>query len=210
MVFGARSSTGEIRKWRAKGVLLAQLRDMHAIDRRTFLISIAGALVANGVASAKSGPSVIMLIRHGEDEGQRDYHLSQRGQQRSEALPKLFGSRLPKPDVIIASRATKGSNRPVETVEPLARALGLSIDHQFRDDDFRALAERLLLDGRYDGKAVLVCWHHGKLPKLAKALGVKNAPAWPDDQFDRVWVIEPTKQSARFEDVHQKLLDGDR
>jgi phosphohistidine phosphatase SixA len=210
VVFGARSSTGEIRKWRAKGVLLAQLRDMHAIDRRTFLISIAGALVANGVASAKSGPSVIMLIRHGEDEGQRDYHLSQRGQQRSEALPKLFGSRLPKPDVIIASRATKGSNRPVETVEPLARALGLSIDHQFRDDDFRALAERLLLDGRYDGKAVLVCWHHGKLPKFAKALGVKNAPAWPDDQFDRVWVIEPTKQSARFEDVHQKLLDGDR
>lgn len=182
---------------------------MHAINRRTFLVSLAGAFVAHRAAAA-SGPRVIMLIRHGEDIGQRDFHLSPRGYQRAAALSKLFGSRLPKPQVIIASRATKGSNRPVETVEPLAKALNLSIDTRFRDDDYRALADRLLSDERYDGKVVLVCWHHGSLPKLAKALGVSDAPKWPDGQFDHVWVIEPKNRKARFEDVHQALLDGDR
>lgn len=188
---------------------------MHTIDRRRFLCAVAGAFVARLVTvragDGKSGPSVIMVIRHGEDIGQRDFNLSPRGFQRAQALPKLFASsRLPKPQVIIATHATKGSNRPVETVEPLSRALGVPIDNRFRDDDFRQLAHDLLTDERYAGKAVLVCWHHGKIPKLVKALGVKDAPVWPDAQFDHVWVVEPGGKSARFEDVHQKLLDGDR
>jgi phosphohistidine phosphatase SixA len=183
---------------------------MHEIDRREFIVSVAAVLVSERLAGAKSAPSVIMIIRHGEDTGQRDFHLSARGYQRASALPKLFGSRLPAPQVIIATRATKGSNRPVETVEPLAKQLNLSVDNRFKDDDFRILARDLLTDGRYAGKVVLVCWHHGKIPKLAKALGVKDPPYWPDGQFDHVWVIEPEKDSARFEDVSQKLLDGDR
>jgi len=183
---------------------------MHGIDRREFLVSVAAVLVAEGIAGAKSAPSVIMIIRHGEDIGQRDFHLSARGQQRASALPKLFGSRLPAPQVIIATRATKGSNRPVETIEPLARQLNIPVDNRFKDDDYRILAQDLLSDGRYAGKVVLVCWHHGKIPKLAKALGVKDPPYWPDNQFDHVWVIEPEKESARFEDISQKLLDGDR
>ena len=154
-----------------------------------------------------------MLMRHGEDEGEPkgDFHLNKQGMKRAEALPRLFGSRLPKPDVIIATHATKGSNRPVETVEPLARALNLQIDSRFRDDDYAALAQALLTDPRYEGKIVLVCWHHGKIDNLAKALGVKRAPRWPDAQFDHVWVID-SKKSGRAEltDVPQKLLDGDR
>ena len=151
-----------------------------------------------------------MLIRHGEDEGQRDYHLSQRGQQRSEALPKLFGARLPKPDVIIASRATKGK----QSSRRDRRASGQGTRCVDRPSSFEttisACSRKGFASGRAaDGKDVLVCWHHGKLPKLA-GTGRENPPVWPDDQFDRVWVIEPTKQSARFEDVHQKLLDGDR
>ncbi len=183
---------------------------MAAVTRRDFFVAIAGTCVASVAYGARSGPSVIMLIRHGEDIGERDFNLSSRGYQRANALPKLFGSRLPKPDVIIATRASKASNRPIETVEPLAHALGLPIDNRFRDDDFRILARDLLTDERYDGKAVLVCWHHGKLPKLARALGAKRVPAWPDDQFDHVWMIDRKGGSTRFEDVHQKLLDGDR
>ncbi len=153
-----------------------------------------------------------MLMRHAEDVGEQSYHLSAQGVKRADALPRLFGGRLPKPDVIIATHATKGSNRPIETVEPLARALHLEIDNRFRDDDAAMLARALLSDGRYDGKIVLVCWHHGKLPKLARELGVKDAPAkWPDRQFDHVWVIDYKKSGrARMDDVHQQLLDGDR
>lgn len=115
------------------------------------------------------------------------------------------------PQIIIATRASKGSNRPVETVEPLARELHLPIDNRFRADDFALLALELRTNERYAGKVVLVCWHHRKLPKLARALGATNVPPWPDSQFDHVWVIEYTRKgNARFDDVHQQLLDGDR
>ncbi len=152
-----------------------------------------------------------MLIRHGEDNGPTGIHLSAEGLKRAEALPRLFGSRLPKPDVIVASHATKGSNRPAETVAPLAKSLGLPIDDRFRDDDWAQLARALESDARFAGKVVLVAWHHGSLDNLARALGVKGAPRWPDRQFDHVWVIDYKKSGkARFEDVHQQLLPGDR
>ena len=151
-----------------------------------------------------------MLMRHGEDIAQRGPHLSPDGVKRADALPRLFGPRLPKPDVIIATHATKGSNRPIETVEPLARALHLRIDNRFREDDVATLARNLLSDERFEGKVVLVCWHHGSLPKLARALGVTDAPKWPDSQFDHVWMIDFKKKAARLDDVHEKLMDGDR
>jgi phosphohistidine phosphatase SixA len=152
-----------------------------------------------------------MLMRHGEDQGENSFHLSPQGTKRAEALPRLFGSRLPRPDVIIATRASKGSNRPMETVEPLAKALHLPIDNRFRDDDWPLLARMLLDDGRYAGKVVLVCWHHGKIDNLARALGAKNAGRWPDAQFDHVWVIDYGKGGKpRMDDVHEQLLPGDR
>ena len=152
-----------------------------------------------------------MLMRHGEDMGEDSYELSPQGKKRAEALPRLFGPRLPKPDIIIATRASKHSDRPMETVEPLAAALHLAIDNRFRDDDYQLLARALMTDSRYDGKTVLVCWHHGKIDNLAKALGVKHAPHWPDAQFDHVWMIDFKKSGkASFEDVHQQLLPGDK
>ena len=185
---------------------------MDDIARREFLSLSAGVIAWSmvGEASAGPGPSTIMIIRHGEDIGEKDFNLSPKGRQRAEALPKLFAGRLPAPQVIIASRASKGSNRPVETVEPLSRQLHLQIDTRFRDDDFAQLADALLTDERYSGKVVLVCWHHGKIPNLAKALGVKGAPRWPDDQFDHVWIIQAARKRPRLEDVPQQLLPGDR
>ena len=185
---------------------------MRDINRRSFL-AVVGGTVAWHILDAQAqsrGPVTIMLMRHSEDIGETDVHLSPQGYQRAEALPQLFSSRLPTPQVIIATRASKGSNRPVETVEPLSRHLHLRIDRRFRDDDYQALAHALLTDERYTGKVVLVCWHHGKIPNLAKALCVQGAPRWPDAQFDRVWVIDPRRTPPAFADVHQLLLDGDR
>ena len=37
---------------------------------------------------------------------------------------------------------------------------------------------------------MLVCWHHGRIPELAAALGATKAPGrWGDAVFDRVWVV---------------------
>lgn len=150
-----------------------------------------------------------MLMRHGEDNGVHDVNLAPRGYRRAQALPRLFAGRLPAPQIVVATRASKSSNRPVETVEPLARALHLPIDNRFREGDYALLAHDVLNDPRYAGKVVLVCWHHGTLRKLARALGVAHAPDWPNAQFDHIWVIDYTHGRPRLEDVHQRLLDGD-
>jgi len=42
----------------------------------------------------------------------------------------------------------------------------------------------------------LICWHHGNIPAMARALGIKDAPTpWPEMQFDRVWRITLTDGS---------------
>src|SRR5258708_7014299 len=174
------------------------------------LVGLMAAGLRDAHAQPKGGPVTIMLIRHAEDVGVTGADLSPRGYQRPPALPRLFSSRLPRPDVIIATHASKDSNRPIETVEPLSRQLHVPIDDRFRDNDYQALAHALLTDARYTGKVVLVCWHHGKIPNLAKALGVTTAPRWPDLQFDRVWVIDPLRAPATYSEVHQRLLDGDQ
>ncbi len=186
---------------------------MHMMDRREFLGIIGVAVFADSLKAfaASSGPATIMLMRHAEDNGENSFQLSPRGFKRAEALPNLFGSRLPVPQVIIATRATKHSDRPMETVEPLAKRLGLPIDNRFRDDDYPILARDLLTDERYTGKVVLVCWHHGKLAKLARLLGAKEVGKWPDTQFDRVWVLDykASPKHPKFDEVHERLLDGD-
>jgi len=60
------------------------------------------------------------------------------------------------------------------------------------------------------GKTVLICWHHGNIPALARALGIKDAPTpWPEMQFDRVWRITFADGVAALTDLPQRLLPGD-
>ena len=62
-----------------------------------------------------------------------------------------------------------------------------------------------------DGPA-LVCWRHGQLPDLARALYAgENVPGvWPADRFDLTWSLRNDEGSWRFEQVPQLLLAGDR
>ena len=68
------------------------------------------------------------------------------------------------------------SNRPVETITPLAAALNLTYDDKHSDSDYAKVASDILTHSQYAGKVVLVCWHHGNIPALATALGVSNPP----------------------------------
>jgi hypothetical protein len=62
------------------------------------------------------------------------------------------------------------------------------------DDEYGDLAKRLKSGKKYADATILVCWHHGSIPALAKALGVKSADLpwrkWPDDNFDAIWIID--------------------
>jgi hypothetical protein len=113
------------------------------------------------------------------------------------------------PAFLFATQASNSSNRPVETITPLSAALNLTYDDKHADGDYAKVANDILTDSKYTGKVVLVCWHHGNIPNLATALGIKNPPAWPGSVFDRVWVISYSNGTPALADDAQMLLYGD-
>jgi hypothetical protein len=184
------------------------------------------------------GPRQVLLLRHAEKpEDHQNPHLSAQGFARAAALPLLFvpglpcspqaldaprtfalkyddalpgtKSTLPRPECLIATKQVKISNRPLETITPLAAALGLAISAGHEDEEFETVAQHVLNHERFGDKVVLICWHHEKLPKLAAALGAKAVPEWPDSVFDRVWHLDYSSTPVRFSNLPQRLLFGD-
>ncbi len=135
-------------------------------------------------------------------------HASFTGSYNASGLPGI-APRFATPDFLFATQASKQSNRPAETITPLSRALGLDYNDKHADDDYQKVAEDILQKPKYAGKTVLVCWHHGKIPKLAEALGIPSPPAWPGTVFDRVWVIAYANGKASLANAAQMLLYGD-
>jgi broad specificity phosphatase PhoE len=167
-------------------------------------------------ATAQAQPRQVLIIRHAERPDGDSVHLSPEGQKRAEALPGLFTKRanrpdpFPSPDFIFATKKSSHSNRPVETVRPLARALNLDSDDRFKGDETDRLAAELLTNPRYAGKTVLVCWHHGMVPELARQLKAEDVPdQWKPSAFDRVWVITYKDGKGKLKKLHQGLMSGD-
>jgi broad specificity phosphatase PhoE len=163
-------------------------------------------------AQTAQPPATVLLIRHAEKLTDGQIHLSPQGFDRARAMPMLFGTAahpLPVPQVLFASHQSKNSNRPVETITQLSEALKLPINSSIDDKDIAGLAKELL-SGRYAGKVVLVAWHHGSIPAIARALGaVPPYDPWPDTQFDRLWKIDYKDGKATLTDVPQALMPGD-
>jgi hypothetical protein len=168
-------------------------------------------------------------------------HLSILGSARAGGLPSLFVPALPQsscklihqgeefigayrqipikgnapqfatPGFIFATQTSKNSNRPIETVTPLATALGIHIDDDYADDDkdIKTMSNAILTESAFAGKTVLVCWHHGNIPEIAKVLGISKPPKWDGKVFDRVWQITFPKGKATLQDSPQMLLYGD-
>jgi hypothetical protein len=118
---------------------------------------------------------LVLIIRHGEKPGAGDVHLAPKGYQRAGALSALFdaernGGAHPAIDALFAATNAKESHRPIATLKPLARVLALTIDDGHTESEHERLAATVL-NKRYDGKVVLICWRHGQIPALATALG---------------------------------------
>jgi phosphohistidine phosphatase SixA len=161
-----------------------------------------------------AGPHIVLIIRHAEkpdpNDATPDINLSKRGFQRADALAKIIPDHFPKPDFLIATKQSKNSNRPVETITPLAAALHEKIEAEFKDDEFEQTAQEVLTDPKFAGKTILIAWHHGKIPELAKALGAKDVPdKWNPNVFDRVWEITYDAGVPTWKDLPQNALPGD-
>jgi hypothetical protein len=164
-------------------------------------------------------PAMVFIIRHAEKPlgGGKDPDLAPQGFKRAQVLPTLFlqqpGSselpRLPRPDAIFASDFSKNSKRPIETVMPLSQALHLPVNHDFADLETGPIAKQIL-SGKYAGKVVLICWHHGEIPHLAEAFGVTGVPKrWDDTVYDQIWMIEWLNGKPQMSMISENLLPGD-
>jgi hypothetical protein len=179
----------------------------------------APAAVAQDQAVASTAPAVVFIMRHAEKPVGEDKSgdLTPTGFKRAALIPTLFvmqpgastPARFPKPDAIFATDAAKHSNRPIETITPLAQTLHMKINHDFADVETGPLAKKIL-GGQYAGKVVVVCWHHGEIPHLAQALGVTGAPKkWDPDVFDRIWEVRWVDGKAQLQILPEHLLPGD-
>jgi broad specificity phosphatase PhoE len=172
-----------------------------------------------------------MIIRHAEKplptgpvsgispSGRRDKRsLTVDGWQRAGALVELFApmrglppAGLWRPDAVYAAAARHGrSRRSIETVEPLARQLGLEVDDRYEPGQEAQLAAELV-----DRPGVtLVSWHHKSLSKIVDEITAEITPApprhWPADRYDMVWVFVRAGDGWRFTQVPQLLLSGDQ
>jgi hypothetical protein len=86
--------------------------------------------------------------------------------------------------------------RPYETVQPLSKRTGIPIDATYADQDYGALAADLLsgaTGGDVAGKQGVICWHHGNIPSLLRALGGKGGDypdPWDPNVFGLILKVE--------------------
>jgi hypothetical protein len=165
-------------------------------------------------------PRQVLIIRHAEKPDEADnVNLTEQGKERAKLLPQLFQRSdtrpmpFDKPDFLFATKNSQKSHRPLQTITPLAEALKLPINADFPNADHAKLAEHLLSSPKYAGKVVLISWHHGTTPDLAKELRAsvpeKYIP-WPKETFDRVWQITyDEKGKTTFSNRPQQLLPTD-
>lgn len=200
------------------------MRPIYLIGKRISLGLAAAALL--GVGTAFAAPAQVILIRHAE-KPEAGPELNERGLKRAQALVKFFKTepavgRYGAPVVIYAAapKNDDSSIRSIQTVTPLARALGLRIDDSFTRGQTNKLARDIMENPAYDGRMVLICWQHTNLSDAALALAeYNNSPkavyaaiplVWPDEAFDRVWILDFHKGKAvSFRNLPQRLLPGD-
>lgn len=179
-----------------------------AITLSLFICSLASQLPAL--------PAQVIIIPLAEK--QPNSNLSQKGFERAGALapyfaltPSLitFGT----PIAIFAARPTSAENpestqRCIQTVAPTAALLKLPIHSGYAKGQETALATFVLNNAYYDGKNVLVCWHHEAIDALAQAFSIASPPIYPEDVFDLTWVITYSPAPTLVV-MEQELLFGD-
>ena len=147
-------------------------------------------------AEAQEGPknSVILIIRHAENPP-NGHGLSPRGEERAKAYINYFenftvDSKRLEPQAVVVAADSKHSHRPRLTVQRFAKAANLTIDSRFANKQPADVAAELRAN--YQEKVILICWHHGQIPAVLRALGADPATLlpngkWPRDVYD--WVI---------------------
>ena len=193
------------------------------MHRRLFtavLILFGSALIL--AVDAQDGPkdAVVLIIRHAENAA-NGHGLSPRGEERAKAYKNYFlnftiDSKRLEPNAVVVAADSKQSHRPRLTVEPFAKAAKLPIDNRFANKQPADLAAGLRTN--YQGKIILVCWHHGQIPDLLRALGAAPETLlpngkWPKTVYDSVIMLSFDENGRLIPQstkrINEHLLPGD-
>jgi hypothetical protein len=189
---------------------------------RCLFIAVIFAFTLTLRADSQDGPkdSVVSIIRHAED-AESGRGLSPRGQERAEAYKDYFlkftvDSKRLEPDAIFAAKDSKPSQRPSLTVEPFAKAAKLPIDTGFKSNQSAELAAALRATEQ--AKVILICWRHGNIPDLLRALGAKPESLlphgkWPGHVYDWVILLSYDQEGhlipGSVKRINEHLMPGD-
>jgi hypothetical protein len=129
-------------------------------------------------------PAQVIIVRHGEKDVET-FNLTLQGFERAGALahyltetPDLiqFGP----PSALFASRPVQRSDeftdRCIQSLIPTGTLLNLPIHTPFGPPANADLANFILHNSRYDGKNVVICWHHTSIALLISAFGYNPPP----------------------------------
>jgi hypothetical protein len=174
--------------------------------------------------SALAAPAQVIIIRHGEKPAAGN-NLCPQGVCRADALASVFPKQFGTPAAIyaMAPDSEDGSLRPIETVTPLANALGLTINSGFTRLQFAQVVDAIKNNPSYDGKMVLVSWEHKAIPGLTQEFCAQGAAAgacdavpgkWSGSVFGQAWILNFTgSQVTSFrianENITSDMLEGD-
>jgi hypothetical protein len=163
--------------------------------------------------------TTVMIVRHAE-KPEDGPGLTPQGEARASAYVGYFehfavdGEPLT-PNTLYAAADSKSSMRPRLTITPLSQALGLPIDTRFADKQTKQIADALRTEAH--GDRVLICWHHGEIPKLIKDLGgdpeaLIHGDKWPSDVFGWVVVLRYDHEGRLVNEqvIHEQLMPDDR
>ena len=136
----------------------------------------------------------IYLIRHGEKPGNGLNGLNAMGIARAQGLVHVFkqGSEFNIKRIIAQKPKANGKRgRPLETVEPLAHNLGLTVNtHREREEVSEVASDVLKYVKEAGAGDVLICWEHKRLRDIVIAFGVKHAPEYDHERYDLLWKLE--------------------
>jgi hypothetical protein len=139
----------------------------------------------------------VVIIRHGEKQLDGE-NLTCQGENRARQLPLILYGKFGKPGAAYVPSLQSGNvtshARMFQTISPFAIRYGLSINSQFAGNDYANLVKSILANKG----TVLLVWNHTYIPALAAKLGVSQAPRWPDDDYDSVWIITYPEGKARL------------
>ena len=174
------------------------------------LLAVSTTLIAADAANAARAASTpcvanLLLMRHGEKSPSKSQTgLTPDGQDRAAYLAQCAVRTTPAlslgaPTAVAASQTRPGhSRRPVETMTPLARALGLTLLDSVDKEDYGGFA-RLVQQTLTCGGTVVAAWQHVDIPRLVQAVGSPNADEyaqWPESCDSDSWkepsYIKPT------------------